>query len=222
MKKWLQIVQKYIFQICVALFGILFIYSLIFVTPVMQLVKVLLQPSGVHSTGRVIQSIVSIAPNVYDIIEPMQDYSRAFMYLGIAGLVLTGVNIIYRAHIRKKYYKTNFVVMGLWMALTLGTSIYMLATIIPSMIDFSKLPIDAINDLIGPSSSYNYDATRSGDIVFYIIGIVLAVILLASCVCVLMLFIDKIKMQKTNKNVVLEENTSSENEDFVATVKEEQ
>ena len=210
MKKWLQIVQKYIFQVNVALFGVLFIYSLIYATPVAQLVKTLLAPSGEELTGRVPPRILAVAPNAIDLVNTGEIVARIIMYLAIAGLVITGVNIIYRAHIRKKYYMTNFVAMGIWMFITLGTGVMMIATVVPMMIDFANLPIDELNGIFGPGTNLSFPAMSAGDIVYYIIGLVLALVLLASCACVLMLFITKLKEHMAEKNAAsVDENKTS-------------
>ncbi|MGM9858745.1 MAG: hypothetical protein ACI311_05830 [Bacilli bacterium] len=56
----------------------------------------------------------------------MQAFNHAIFTLGIIGILLVGVLYIYRSQLRKRYYATNFVVIGIVCAFFLGTSIYML------------------------------------------------------------------------------------------------
>ncbi len=212
MKKWLQIVQKYVFQVSVAVFGILFIYSLIFATPVATLVRVLVTANGIPLTARLSIDLRNAAPNCLDMVNQNETIARAIMILSIVGLVLTGINILYRSHIRKNYYMTNKVVCGAWVLFTFACSIYMMASIIPFMIDFMNLPIDNMNQIL-KDSNLQYTLLDKGSIVYYIIGIILALILLVFAVGVLMLFIQKIKDELAAKKEVVTEEVNTSNTD---------
>ena len=204
MKKWLQIVHKYVFQVSVGVFGVLFIYSLIFSTPVATLVRVLVSSGGLPIKDRVPDAINALAPNALALVNQNETIGRSLMYLSIVGLILCGINIVYRSHIRKKYYLTNKIVVGIWVVFTLGCAIFMLATIIPFMIDFMNLPFEAINEIV---ITREYTPLDSGAIGYYIFGILLAIVLLVFFAGVLTLFIQKIKESMSSKE---EESTNVE------------
>ena len=116
MNKKLQIVQKYIFSTMLVRFGVLFIYSLIFATPVRSLIL-----GALESNGSANEDGSYLEEHVIRFAQDTSIFANQIMTIAIVGLVLTGIAILYRSHIRKKYYVTNLVSIGALIGYTIGT-----------------------------------------------------------------------------------------------------
>ena len=106
MNKWLQIVQKYIFTAFVVVFGMLFVYGLIFATPLRGLIVYLVSSGGIfNGDDYAVQMLVEEYPVTYFLVEMTEIIGRTMMILGIVGMISAGLSILYRSQIRKNYYK---------------------------------------------------------------------------------------------------------------------
>lgn len=201
MSKLLDFTQKHLFKISTILYGVLFFYSLLFSNPVGSLVRALLAPNGEPSTGKLVDNIAGkvnnssglrengLYPNIFNFLNKNEFIGRFIFWLGIIGLILGGICLLYRCHIRKKYYLTNKIVTGMYVGYMFLTVIITLILIVPFMSQFLGLPFAEINQNL---VKYNYNTINRANVVIYIIGILITCLILVSFVLITLLYLEKL------------------------------
>lgn len=208
MNKLLQIVQKYIFATITSMFGILFIYALIFATPVAGLVFTLNYANGTPITSNRINNFRNAHPLVQPIVDNTQMFCEVLLIVSIIGLILGGLTMFFRSQLRKRYYKTNFASIGALTVYSLLVAIGISVFLVIYCSQLSSLDLVGVNEFVVGRQS-NTPVTGVG---FYqIIGFVIAAIMIALSVFMIMLFVNKIKFEKEWK-AKYEEVGGNENE----------
>ncbi len=193
MNKLLQIVQKYIFATITSMFGILFIYALIFATPVAGLVFTLNYANGTPITSNRINNFRDAHPLVQPIVDNTQMFCEVLLIVSIIGLVLGGLTMFFRSQLRKRYYKTNFAFIGALTVYSLLVAIGISVFLVIYCSQLSSLDLVGVNEFVVGRQS-NTPVTGVG---FYqIIGFVIAAIMIVLSVFMIILFVDKIKFEK--------------------------
>ncbi len=203
MKKILQIVQKYIFPTMICIFGVLFIYGLIFATPLADLIIYMLYANGDIIIGK--EKYLNDLPEVVQIAQNTSLFSNQLLIFAIIGLVLTGIVYLLRSNIRNKYYLTNTISVGALSLYSAFTSIYCISYLsnylnILHSIDFEKfynfekyIEIDDDGNIIGEFSKFlnTYNPIEVNSF-YYVIGYIVFGLLLVLSVLVLIILINKI------------------------------
>lgn len=208
MNKLLQIVQKYIFATITSMFGILFIYALIFATPVAGLVFTLNYANGTPITSNRINNFRNAHPLVQPIVDNTQMFCEVLLIVSIIGLILGGLTMFFRSQLRKRYYKTNFASIGVLTVYSLLVAIGISVFLVIYCSQLSSLDLVGVNEFVVGRQS-NTPVTGVG---FYqIIGFVIAAIMIALSVFMIILSVNKIKFEKEWK-AKYEEVGGNENE----------
>ena len=194
MKKYLQIVQKYIYSSLVVMFGVLFIYGLIFATPVSGLIYALVKANGDwngNPDNPKNQYTIFRAehPTAQWVVDNTEIFAREMLTLAVIGLIITGVAILYRSHIRKKYYITNtIVVLGLigFISYFLGYFVTYLSIYVTNLLPFD---LEAINAFV--NGKYGHPVVE-GFGFYHILGYIIAFIFLFLLVNLVILYFNKV------------------------------
>ena len=193
MNKLLQIVQKYIFATITTMFGILFIYALIFATPVAGLVFTLNYANGTPITSNRINNFRDAHPLVQPLVDNTQMFCEILLIVSIVGLVLGGLTIFFRSQLRKRYYKTNFASIGALTIYSLLVAIGILIFLVIYCSQLGSLDLVAVNEFVVGRQS---NTAVSGVGFYQILGFVLAAILITLSVFLILLIVNKNKYEK--------------------------
>ncbi len=202
MNKFFQIVQKYIFPTIIVMFGVLFIYSLIVATPFGIFTRVFLHENGNLKTGMVINKMLEVSSESRDLTIYNFEFVRSFLVISIVGIIISLLPTVYRSQLRKKYYITNFVAIGLFIGYSIFTLIYGLIGVTKLHAGFNGLPFDDINAI--PSfKKLNFGEVSINDAIYYYIGYVLFAILFILIILSTAVFVYKLICNIKNKNNVV-------------------
>lgn len=206
MNKLLQIVQKYIFATITTMFGILFIYALIFATPIAGLVYTLNYANGTPITSNRINNFRNAHPLVQPLTDNTQLFCEIVLIVAIIGLVLSGITMFFRSQLRKRYYKTNFISMGVLTVYSLIVAVGLIVFLAIYCSQLASLDLVAINEFVVGRQA---NTAISGVGFYQIIGFVIALILIALSVFLILLFVNKCKYEKEWINKYGDDKTSS-------------
>lgn len=129
----------------------------------------------------------------------MQKFNHALFTLGIIGILLVGVLFIYRSQLRKRYYVTNFVVIGVVCAFFLGTSIYMLIELLNWFTYMQGVNYEIINYYYCDMyllTEYTEVFSASTSTWVFIVGFVLIGIIILSVILTIVFTVIKARTQK--------------------------
>ena len=206
MKKLLQIVQKYIFPTMIAMFGVLFIYGLIFATPVRTLVLYVLESGGALAGANpdkgiemssTIRKFLEQFPEALTIVRYSNSFSNTLLVLAIIGLVLTGIAFLLRSQLRKKYYLTNIFSVGALGLYSAGVGGYCLFFITRFLIVFNRMDLVALNEKI---PSYLHYPAVEGFGIYHILGYIISLLILLSSILIFVIWIIKIVSRFVNRS----------------------
>lgn len=198
MKKILQIVQKCIFPSVIVVLGILFIYGLIFATPVRTLVLFVLETGGNIAGANPDKGIVGSStilnflekfPDALTIVRQTNSFSNTCLVLSVVGLVITGICFLLRSNIRNKYYWTNFICVGSLGAYLAVISGYCLFFITRYVFILNRMDLVALNEKI--PSFYHYPPVE-GFGFFHILGYIITFAMLILSLIIFVFFVYKI------------------------------
>lgn len=192
MKKWLQIVQKYIYATITSMFGILFIYALIFATPVAGLVYTLVMSNGDPITSKRIENFRTEHPYTQIIVDDTETFCRSLMIIAIIGLILGGITLFFRSNLRKRFYWTNFITNSLLAVYSIGVASWLIYFLADYSSILLKLDIATINEFVVGRQA---NPAVVGFGFYHILGFILAFLLLVLIVFVIIIIINKIKYE---------------------------
>ena len=198
MKKILQIVQKYVFPSMIVVFGVLFIYGLIFATPVRTLVLYILEAGGniqganpdkgIEGSSTILKFINEF-PGALQIARQTNVFCNNCLKFSIIGLVLSGIAFLLRSNIRKKYYWTNFICVGALGLYSAGIGGYFLFDLSKYISILKGLDLEALNNKI---PSYLHYPAVEGFGFYHILGYVIFGAMLLFALIILALFVYKL------------------------------
>ena len=190
-KKFIPKLQKSCFWLILIGFALLFVYSLIFCTPIGTLENVMDEPLGPISEGKIMNQILL----------DMFPINNILIVLSIFGVIFALGYKVTRTNIRGKYYISNFVygfVSGIY---SLVSAVLVLVFDIIYLNEYKALDFETINakliSMVGESGTLDPNSSY-----IFIIGFILVVILLLASASIL--FITTYKMIKQNKEAKLE------------------
>lgn len=198
MKKILQIVQKYVFPSMIVVFGVLFIYGLIFATPVRTLVLYILEAGGniqganpdkgIEGSSTILKFINEF-PGALQIARQTNVFCNNCLKFSIIGLVLSGIAFLLRSNIRKKYYWTNFICVGALGLYSAGIGGYFLFYLNRYISILNGLDLEALNNKI---PSYLHYPAVEGFGFYHILGYVIFGAMILFALIILALFVYKL------------------------------
>lgn len=198
MKKMLQIVQKCIFPSMIVVFGMLFIYGLIFATPVRTLVLYILESSGniiganpdkgIEGSSTILKFLGQF-PDALTIVRQTNYFSNSCLVFAIIGLILTGICFLLRSNIRKKYYWTNFIGVGALGLYSAGIGGFCLFYLTRYLLTLTGMDLVALNEKI---PSYLHYPAVEGFGIIHILGYIIMLAMIVFSFILLILFVIKL------------------------------
>lgn len=115
-------------------------------------------------------------------------YNNMILILSIIGLLIVAFYFVLRNQIREIYYVSNFVWDGIYTGFSIFSAIYMFIAVSFYQGKYSQLPFDAMNE---------YWSTRSSNTInpntpVFLLGYILAVLILLSIIPVIFVTVNKI------------------------------
>lgn len=175
-------IQKILPIIIVVSFLIMAIYALGMATPSAVILNWEGTVDGVKST------------DFYDAIQPI---NNTILILAIIGIVISLCFSILRNNIRKIYYVSNFVWFGVYFAITIFSAIYTFIGVSTYQNAYSKIPFAEVNQYF---ADRNLSLFVNENTPIFILGYVVAIILLLTLIPAVILLINKIKTSIAWKN----------------------
>jgi hypothetical protein len=181
--------QKHLATIGLIVYGLLAIYALAMATPAAVL-RLYTNQSDITDLS---------VPGYYA--REVEGINNLILILSIAGLLVSLLYRFFRNDLRKIYYPTNFVLMGLWITLPLVTFISGLAGIIHYEQTYKVLDFATINNYF---ASHLPDTQASPDTPVFALGYLALILVLLLAVPGVLILIDRIKVRLANKPLLAE------------------
>lgn len=204
MKKWIQMIQKYFIPTALIVFGVLFVYGLIFATPVSSMIRIFVKNNGELNTGKDYANAKVLFPTIDYVVINTEILSNQFLIFGIIGLVFCGIISLYRCNIRKRYYVTNFTFLGAFVGYLLFTFIYLGINLVNYSINLAAINVQEFTNCEPLVDFFTRKGFRpiDGFGFYHILGFVILLVMLFIAINVIILLIDKIKYEKVFKATI--------------------
>ena len=129
--------------------------------------------------------------------ESIQSFNNLLFYMGLVGIFASCVLFIYRSQLRKNYYKTNYVVHGLWSGFAFSMAITLIIGLATWYGNIHAMNMTILNGYRAFKGLDAFDLNKFNWI--FILGFILAfLIIVAACLNVL-LAIAKYKVTKKHQ-----------------------